>query len=159
MPTPKGGTKSRKARPILRAVGPDERAAPLELPPPLEPPPTLPERAIPIWRWVCALDHVRSCCGPADLLLLEQLVVKIMWWRRAVDVREAAGGELTYESQTEGGGLIERPFAELNIALQYGKQISAELGRLGLSPTDRDRVVGQLKPGRKADPLAEFRVR
>jgi hypothetical protein len=141
-------------------VGPDERAPATELPPPLPPPPHLPSRAIPIWQWFCELPHVRACCSAEHVPLIEQVVIKVLWQRRAIARLEASDGELT-ESVTygEGAGARDEMRAEVNMVLAYGKQITAELARLGLTPTDRSRVASLLSDTRKADPLAEFRVR
>lgn len=159
MPTPKGGTQPRRSPAKLRAVGADERAPRAELPPPLEPPAHLPSKAIPIWRWFCELPHVRSCCGLEHIPIIEQVVIKVMWQRRMIE-RVETSGELTQDVHSAEGAVIgEEMRAEVNAVLQYGKQITAELARLGLTPTDRTRVASLLADVRKRDPLDEFRVR
>ena len=160
MPTPKGGTQPRRSPAKLRAVGDDERAPRVELPPPLPPPAHLPTKAIPIWRWFAELPHVRACCTVEHVPILEQIVITTMWQRRAIERVEAAGGELTQDVIGGEGAVVgEASRAEVAMVLQYGKQLVLELARLGLTPTDRTRVASLLADTRKADPLDEFRVR
>ncbi len=159
MPTPKGGSGPRRSPAKLRAVLPHEHAPSVELPPPLEPPPHLPAEAQEVWRWICALDHVRSIVTIADVLLLEAIVTKVALRRRAVAELEARGGGTSYESATEGGGSIERPRPQASLIVALDRQLAGELGRLGLSPADRSRVSAALSAGKAFDPLDEFRLK
>lgn len=160
MPTPKGGTQPRRSPAKLRAVRDDERAPVTALPPPLEPPAHLPTKAHAIWRWFCELPHIRSCCSVEHIPIIEQVVLKTMWQRRAIERVESQGGDLHRDVVGADGAIVgEDMRAECAMVLAYGKQITAELARLGLTPTDRTRVASLLADTRKANPLDEFRVR
>ena len=155
MPTPKGGTSPRRAP--VRLVRPDERPAKKMLPKPLPPLEHLPDEAKAIWQWLAGLEQVRAVVTVADVLLLEAICTKVMMRRRALRALEDRGGALSYESVTEGGGAIERPYTEPNLIIQLDRQLGGELGRLGLSPADRSRVISTIGgASKKADPIGEF---
>ncbi len=83
------------------------------------------------------------------------MVVTLAIIDEARDELHEAGG-VTYEAVTETGVSIrKRP--QIEIILQFKKQLSLELSRFGLSPADRERVA-TIGANDANDPLDEFAI-
>lgn len=102
------------------------------------PPATLSEAALVVWGRLTAVLDRMAVITEADAGALESLAETIVEVR---DLRaQIAEHGRSYESQTEGGGTIWRPYpwvAQLSDAEKRKAGIEA---RFGLSPSDRSRI-------------------
>lgn len=138
---------SRKDRANPRAPAP----APIKMP---APPKGLNRYELEAWKQLAKLIDPLRVAAPADLVAFRQMVITVATIEQARDELAAAGGDLTYEVTTEAGVSIrKRP--ELEIILQFKKQLSIDLSRFGLTPADRARV-SQLGDEKTHDALDEF---
>jgi phage terminase small subunit len=158
MPVPKGSTKPRKSP--LKLVPPGAKApsrAPRRAR--LAPPAHLAEDEAAAWRELVAEPAIARVLDTSDRWALESLATLIADRRRlraAINSRPAAE-RLTYTTTTETGSLMERPHPEPQMLATIGRELWGALGRFGLSPADRSRVIAKDEAD-GSDPEGEFRV-
>lgn len=123
---------------------------------PLAPPKDLPEAAVDIWRDLAA--ELAPVTTSGDRFLLRRAVMKLLHLRRADEAIEARGGSLTYVTTTESGSTMERPYPEFGMVDSMERILFGLLGRFGLSPADRTRVIDSRgePAGLIDDPIDEF---
>jgi phage terminase small subunit len=149
-------TKPRTVVPLPRSpTGPDaDRLRYRHLPPP-------PDRLSPEQRaqWLRMMPMVADVAGEVDVAMFELMVVELAMWldltqltrERPVEERYA------YESHNKFGTVLRvRP--EVATLADCGRRLTLLLGRFGLSPADRGRVMdpGEGGSGDAKDPDAEF---
>jgi P27 family predicted phage terminase small subunit len=66
------------------------------------------------------------------------------------------GGGLTYESMTQGGGLMRRPLPEVAIRADGWRRWTAGLTHFGLSPATRGKVKRTDGEGEGKNPAASY---
>lgn len=118
------------------------------------PPDYLSDRAKTTWGAVAVLLDRMGVLTEADGLALEGLCeahAELVAARAAL----AARGGTTYESRTEGGAIIFRPYPEVTQIADADRRFRGWLSSVGMTPADRSRisVVGGAD---KKDPWADL---
>ncbi len=107
------------------------------------------------WRTLAKIVDPLRIAAPADLVAFRQMVVSLGMIEKARLELEEAGGDLTYTVTNESGEETYRKRPQIEIILQFKKQLSLDLSRFGLTPADRERV-SQLGAEPGFDALDEF---
>jgi P27 family predicted phage terminase small subunit len=105
------------------------------------------------WRYFAAILEPMGVVTHADAPALEMLAVTFAHHQRlAAQLRQ---GALVYESTKPNGDIMLRSRPELAAIGDVGRRVLVLLGRFGLTPADRAKVVSTSDDS-PADPYAEF---
>jgi phage terminase small subunit len=118
-----------------------------------EPPAHLSPEEFDAWRRFGELLEPMRCATDQDAAAFEMLVVAFVQHQRlAAALREAK--TLVYGGKRPDGSVMLRTRPELTALGDVGRRLLILLGRFGLTPADRARVVQLSEDG--ADPFDEF---
>jgi P27 family predicted phage terminase small subunit len=106
------------------------------------------------WRKMAALIDRMGILTEVDAPALESLCEVYAELRSARATIAAAGGQLTYETTNQAGGVMIRARPEMALIADADRRFAMWCARFGLTPADRSRVSARLSED--SNPFGEF---